>query len=333
MQHRPVFQDFANVWTPVAYAQDLRHDRPLQVTVAGTAIALFRDEHGTPAALLDRCPYRGASLSLGKINQGCLQCPFHGWTFDASGDCVRVPWNPEAKRAQLGAQAVPVRELAGQIWVHTSVGSAPADEPTVDESLLASGVRLAGIEMTWRAHWTRVMENMLDWPHVPFVHPTTIGRGLVNMTDERMDTQIEEHSWGWRVRTVHNGTVRPGMLDFRWPNQMNLHIPIRGRKLTLAVACVPVDDHHTRLLLLSARNFARWPPLDLLFKRTNRRIANEDRAITESSDPMEVPPANEEHSVRTDAPTLRFRKSYFAHLKGSVAGRMTAATQPIDPTA
>ena len=109
------------------------------------------------------------------------------------------------------------------------------------------------------------------------------------------------------------------MLDFRRPNQMNLHIPVPGRTLTLAVACVPVDERRTRLLLSAARDFARSPLLDPFFNRANRRIAAEDRAIVESSDPPEIPPAREERSVRTDQATLRFRAYYYEELKDTAA--------------
>jgi len=312
-----MFQDFANVWTPVAYSRQVRGDRPLRVSIAGTPIVLFRDADDAPAALVDRCPHRGVALSLGRLEHGCLQCPFHGWTFDRAGRCVRVPWNPDAKRANLGALAVPTRELAGHVWVYTSVSAEPGAQPTVHESLLARDARLTGIEMSWDTHWTRAMENMLDWPHLPFVHRATIGRGLARLNEDHMEVAMEDHPWGWRVRSVMNGVPRPGLLDFRWPNQMNLHIPFRRRALTLAVTCVPVDDRHTRLLLVTARNFARSALLDFFFNRTNRRIASEDRAIVESSVPAETPVARAEMSVRTDAPTLRFRKSYFAQLKGS----------------
>lgn len=77
------------------------------------------------------------------------------------------------------------------------------------------------------------------------------------------------------------------MLDFRRPNQMNLHIPMLPRRLILAVACVPVDARRTRLLLVTARNFARAAVFDVFFNRANRRIAAEGRAIVESLDPPE----------------------------------------------
>ncbi|MGC8519200.1 MAG: Rieske 2Fe-2S domain-containing protein [Steroidobacteraceae bacterium] len=312
-----MFEDFAHVWTPVAFSSRLARARPLRVEVAGTALVLFRDAHGAPAALLDRCPHRGVALSLGTVVDGCLQCPFHGWRFAGSGPCVDVPWNPDVRRERLAALAVPAVELAGQVWIHTSTGDPPPQPPSVHEALLGTRTRISGIEMTWNTHWTRAMENMLDWPHLPFVHRRSIGKDLVALLGERLETLIEPHEWGWRVRTALHGQVRPGMLDFRRPNQMNLHIPVPGRELTLAVACIPMAERRTKLLLSAARNFARLPLLDGLFNRANRRIAAEDRAIVESSEPPEIPPARADRSVPTDRATLRFRHYYFSALKGS----------------
>ena len=308
------FTGFANVWTPVAMASALRGDRPLAAQVAGVRLALFRGRDGRPSAVVDRCIHRGVALSLGAVEDGCLACPFHGWRYGTDGAVVHVPWNPDAKLATLRARVVPARELAGQIWIHTSFDSNPPDEPDVDPWITGAGVRIAGMAVDWNVHWTRAMENMLDSPHLPFVHASTIGRGLVGLSDGRMDIEIEDQPWGFRTRMRIDGTPRPGMLDFRWPNQMNLHLSLRRRRLFLIATCVPIDEARTRMLFVGARDFMRAPVFDWFFNRTNLRIANQDRAIVESSQPLRIPDARAEKSVRTDAPVLRFRKLYFDRL-------------------
>lgn len=67
------------------------------------------------------------------------------------------------------------------------------------------------------------------------------------------------------------------------------------------------------------RDFATSRLFDPAFRWMNRRIAEEDRAIVESSDPPMVPQPDLERSVRTDAPTLAFRRIYHAQLAGSSA--------------
>jgi phenylpropionate dioxygenase-like ring-hydroxylating dioxygenase large terminal subunit len=308
------FTDFANVWTPVAMAAELGADRPLGVQVAGVRLALFRGEGGKPAALIDRCIHRGVALSLGRVEAQCLECPFHGWRYAADGCVTNVPWNPDAKLPTLRTRTVPAREVGGLIWIHTSFDAQPPDEPQMHEQFLDAGMHMTGVAVDWNVHWTRAMENMLDSPHLPFVHADTIGRGLRSLVGGRMDIEIEDQPWGFRTRTQVDGDPQRGMLDFRWPNQMNLHIGLRKRRLLLMAACVPINAERTRMLLVAARDFLRSPLLDRFFNRTNLRIANQDKAIIESSQPPRVPDAREEKSVRTDAPVLKFRKLYFERL-------------------
>jgi phenylpropionate dioxygenase-like ring-hydroxylating dioxygenase large terminal subunit len=309
-----MFDGFARVWSPVALSRELPAGAPLPVEVAGTRVVLFRDRERRAVGLVDRCPHRGVALSLGEVADGCITCPFHGWRLDGDGAVVRVPWNPDAKLGTLRGQRVPVRELGGLVWLYTDVGEEPASAPELHEAFLRPGVRVSGGSVEWRTHWTRAMENMLDWPHLPFVHRRTIGRPLVARADRRMDITWEERPWGAHTRVAIDGEEQPGALDFRWPNQMNLHVPFAGRTLVLAVACVPIDAERTRLILISARSFLRSRLFDFAFHFMNRRIANEDRAIVESSRPSVVPVAGAEQSVRTDGPTLHFRKRYFAEL-------------------
>ena len=99
-----MFTDFANVWTTVIRSNRLRAQAPLGLEVAGEKVVFFRDATGKAAALIDRCPHRGARLSLGTVRNGCLQCPFHAWTFDADGSVRHVPLNPDAHLQNLRAR-------------------------------------------------------------------------------------------------------------------------------------------------------------------------------------------------------------------------------------
>ncbi len=314
-----MFEGFANIWTPVALASELKPQKPLAVQVAGTPLVLFRNEEGGVSALVDRCPHRGVALSLGTIKGGNLECPFHGWQLDSKGHVCNVPWNPDAKLQGLRGIAIPVREIAQQLWVYTSHVNEPTSEPAVNETLLRKDVRVSGFAIEWNTHWTRAMENMLDWPHLPFVHKATIGKSMRKQTEQRMDVAWEERPWGAHTYIQINGKAEPGSLDLRWPNQMNLHIPIPNKLLMMLVACVPIDEGRTKMLMIMARNFLTNPIFDWFFHRTNLKIAMEDKAIVESSFPNMVPPASEEKSVRTDAPTLAFRKRYYAELVGSAS--------------
>lgn len=318
-----MFENFANVWTIVAPAADLKPGRPLARRIAGERVVFFRGADGKPGALIDRCPHRGVALSLGRVCDGEIECPFHGWRFDTAGNNRLVPWDPDAKRETLGAVALPVREAGGLLWLFT--GFAPTTEPSPSPSLAEAGLHLCAQEVEWSAHWTRVMENMLDTPHLPFVHAKTIGRGLRRELGRRLDMKWEETSYGGRITSAVEGAPRPGKLDYRFPNVMELFIDPPGKRLRLMVACLPQDEQTTRLLLFTLRDFARFPLLDPLFRRLNRRIANEDKAVVESSLPVATPAPGEEASVRNDAPTLAFRRLYRQRLLGSRAMKPDAS--------
>ena len=314
-----MFEGFARVWSPLAPVKAIRRG-PLRVVLAGEPIVLFQDRTGAIGALIDRCPHRGVALSLGRVGaDGCLECPFHGWRFNVDGVNRRTPLNPQARREGLSAQALPVRRLGDYVWVYTEPGAAAPPEPVAPEGLTAAGLARSYTERLWDCHWTRAMENMLDSPHVPFVHRRTIGRDARRrMTDlSQMDVAWEPTAWGGRARAVLDGHDSGAVLEFHRPNIMSLHIPIPGRRLTIHAMVLPEAKGRTRLIVAGARDFARWPMLNPLFARMNGRIADEDRAVVESCGGAESPPAAGERSVATDAVTLQFRKYYYQTLRDS----------------
>jgi phenylpropionate dioxygenase-like ring-hydroxylating dioxygenase large terminal subunit len=311
------FAGFAGVWTIIGTGTELQPGKMLPLTVADERIVLFRDAHGRAAGLIDECPHRGVALSLGKLCNGVVECPFHGWRFDATGANVHVPWNPDAKLDRLGALSVPVREAGGLLWLYT--GFAPAEEPQPSETLMQPRVVVAAQSAIWRTHWTRAMENMLDSPHLPFVHRATIGRFVAPHLPGRMDIEWVPTPYGARIESRIEQRPAASRLDYRFPNTMELFIDPPGKTLRMLAICLPIDDAHTRLTIITVRDFARSPLLNPIFRRSNRKIAREDQAVLESSLPPEVPPAGSEKSVRTDKPTLAFRKIYFERLKDSTA--------------
>jgi phenylpropionate dioxygenase-like ring-hydroxylating dioxygenase large terminal subunit len=321
---RCMFEGFARVWTPVAPVGRVKR-RPLRLRLAGVDLVLFRGTDGAIGALLDHCPHRGASLSLGEVKpDGCLACPFHAWRFDPHGNATHVPLNPQAKRERLFAQALPVRVIGELVWVYTDPAAKEPPEPLVPEGLSSPSVTRTFLEVRWSAHWTRVMENMLDSPHVPFVHRATIGRTMQRwLTDSsRMDITWEETPYGGRsfMRLDSQPEAQAlASLDFYRPNIMALHIPIPGKHFRMHALCVPVDANHVRLLVVGSRDFARSRLFNPLFNWANARIAAEDKAVVESSFPVEIPRPAEEVSVASDRATLQFRKYYFAQLADSSA--------------
>lgn len=313
--HFPEFTDFANLWIAIVPSRQVFGNKATTATLAGNRILLFRDADGTARAMLDQCPHRGVALSRGTVDRGTITCPFHGWQFDSEGRCLHVPWNPDARRERLPAITLPTREAGGIIWVHT--GPLPENEPVIPSVLLRPDVRITAQTFVWQVHWTRVMENMLDAPHLPFVHAGTIGKRLLPRTGNSMQMTWVPTQYGGDIVTTRPGEPPRTNLRYRFPNAMEMMIDPRGRILRILAVCTPANSGQTALTIYTVRSFAKLKILDALFGHANKRIAAEDKSIIESSLPLAVPEAHLEASVATDAPTLAFRKIWFTHIRGS----------------
>lgn len=105
-----------NAWWPVALSHQLRN-APLACQLLGLPLVLFRDEGGRAAVLPDRCPHRFAPLSAGKVRDGQIECPYHGWRFAADGRCTRVPGTEQAACNKPLLDSVQSCEAHGLVWV------------------------------------------------------------------------------------------------------------------------------------------------------------------------------------------------------------------------
>lgn len=90
---------YPNAWVPVAYSSAIEGDNQIYESVlCGQDIVLFRDKNSNVVCLDAYCPHLGANLAAGgrlttRNSETCIQCPFHGWSFNGRGDCVDIPYN------------------------------------------------------------------------------------------------------------------------------------------------------------------------------------------------------------------------------------------------
>ncbi|MEA2826635.1 MAG: hypothetical protein QOG43_1074 [Actinomycetota bacterium] len=159
-------------WYVACLAADLGRRRPRARTVLGVPMALFRDEDGRAAAVVDRCPHRNTPLSIGKVCDGQLQCAYHGWRFDGSGACRSVPGlvGDSADRRARRVETFPVVERDGFVWVRPDGdGGDPGPGfhfPHVDEAGYTTVRRRLAVDAGLHA----ALENTLDVPHTAFLH-------------------------------------------------------------------------------------------------------------------------------------------------------------------
>lgn len=163
-----------NDWHVVAQSADVQSDEVLGARLLGRAIALWR-EGDRLIAWADQCPHRGAQLSMGRVDQGLLVCPYHAWAFDPTGQCRRIPAHPDQpipQRAQ--AKSYRVQERYNMIWV--CLGEPENDIPPFPEWEDTRFDHFLCGPYTVEASGPRLIENFLDVAHLPFVHEHTLGK-------------------------------------------------------------------------------------------------------------------------------------------------------------
>jgi phenylpropionate dioxygenase-like ring-hydroxylating dioxygenase large terminal subunit len=165
----------ATHWHPVALIDDVAH-QPLAVTLLGQPLVLWRDTSGQVQAWADQCPHRGAKLSLGRVHGGVLECPYHGWQFEASGRCVHVPALP-AFTPPLShcARTYSACEAYGLVWVKLDKSAKEVALPAflAEADLQLRKLNCGPYDVATSA--PRIVENFLDMAHFGFVHEGWLG--------------------------------------------------------------------------------------------------------------------------------------------------------------
>src|ERR1017187_546198 len=83
-------------WQPAALVDELAGPRPVKaVKLLGEDLVLFRNEEGRYGLIERHCAHPGADLRFGRVGNGGLAWPFHGWLFDVSGQCLETPAEPK----------------------------------------------------------------------------------------------------------------------------------------------------------------------------------------------------------------------------------------------
>ena len=198
----------STLWHPVALAGDVANT-PLAVQLLDQPLVLWRDGLGGVQALADRCPHRGARLSLGRVTvQGRLECPYHGWQFEGSGQCTHVPALPAfVPPTTHGALHHEACEAHGLVWVRIAPGSAALPPFVAEGDLRLRKLNCGPYDVAASA--PRIIENFLDMSHFGFVHEGWLGSRDVPAIDD------------YRVEATPTGLLATGCKA--WQPQSNLH--------------------------------------------------------------------------------------------------------------
>jgi len=167
-------------WHPIAAAAELEERPAKQVRILGEDLVVYRDTSGGYGLIGARCAHRLTSLAHGVPEPDGLRCMYHGWKYDATGQCVEQPFedtaNPGARfKQRVKLAGYPVEQLGGLLFAYLGPQPAPL-LPRWEPLVWGNCVRdIAIAELP--CSWLQCQENSLDPVHVEWLH-TYFGRWM-----------------------------------------------------------------------------------------------------------------------------------------------------------
>ena len=297
-------------WYPVALSEEIA-DKPVAARLLGEPLAVYR-AGGHVVALRDLCIHRGAPLSLGWVEGEALVCAYHGWSYARDGACVRIPSLPPGGAIPRKAHLTTYRaeERYGLVWVCLDEPAAPIPSyPEAEDP----GYRTVWTQYLWQANAARIIENVMDFAHFPWVHPGILGDRsrpvYAPVTVERRDGELH-----YVLDDEQTNAIR----IYRVSLPFTLHMTVRRRLLrddddklnVLFFPGCPISSRETKHYFGYARNYDLDGP-DEPFATGSLGIMAQDQQIVEAQRPEELPLdlSAELHLRGPDAAAVEYRRA------------------------
>jgi phenylpropionate dioxygenase-like ring-hydroxylating dioxygenase large terminal subunit len=321
-----------NCWWVAAFSDEITRDL-LGRWLLDTPVLLYRREDGTPVALENRCPHRGAPLSLGCLKGDEVQCGYHGFRFAADGTCVDIPTMKVAP-SSANVRTFPLVEQAPYVWIYLGDPAAMDDvpPPPVLEWTTDSAISILHGRIDIAANYLLLKENVLDLTHFGYVHAKTFGItdwvDLPNFTTEGDTTGFSQKFIGSPLpplfalpmglpvgtpfdRDNSGAFVSPalqrGDVDFRDPATGEV-----TARLRIAHATTPISPTEMHYFWLVARDYGTAPEMMEELRQLTLVGFDEDKVIIEaiqqtaSRDPRGT--GAPEFSVKMDTAGIQARR-------------------------
>jgi 5,5'-dehydrodivanillate O-demethylase oxygenase subunit len=160
-------------WHPIATSAEMARQATKVVRILGEELVLYADRAGRLGLVGRYCAHRRADLVYGIPDDLGLRCPYHGWCYDATGQCVEQPFeqtlHPDSRfKARVRLPGYPVEAVGGLIFAYLGPEPAPL-LPRWDLLVQADSWREVGYTVT-ACNWLQAIENVLDPVHVEGLH-------------------------------------------------------------------------------------------------------------------------------------------------------------------
>lgn len=163
---------FPEGWYFLTTAAQVRASKLMRMTWMGRGVVLWCNERGDIGVAESICPHLGADLdpaSGARIEGGLLRCPFHGYGFDATGQCVSTPSGDPARSVRL--QLIETRHMGDLVFGWSGLrGRGPQWQlpPDPANDGLWSGIEVRTLRFP--GHPQETSENSVDVAHLSYVH-------------------------------------------------------------------------------------------------------------------------------------------------------------------
>jgi phenylpropionate dioxygenase-like ring-hydroxylating dioxygenase large terminal subunit len=285
-----------NLWYPVAPSWQVRGDA-VGITRLSERIVLWRDSAGAVHALEDRCPHRGARLSLGWNLGNRLACWYHGVEVDATGTVVDVPAVDACPlEGQTCVKSYPVKEIQGAIFLWFGDALHPAPGPLeLPEQLTDPAYSSFLCTAVWRCNYRYALDNVMDPMHGAYLHAVSH-----SMAEGNKQARM-------RVRKTPTGFVfekeDQSGVNFDWTefgstgaHWLRLAIPYRknagpGGSFWIVGFVTPIDPQHCRVFFWRVRKVEGWQRDAWRFLYKTRleglhwAVLEQDRIVLEAMEP------------------------------------------------
>jgi phenylpropionate dioxygenase-like ring-hydroxylating dioxygenase large terminal subunit len=153
---------------PIFFEREL-DSGPKSIKQGVSRYVVWRTGEGKYGCTPDVCTHRGAKLSTGRVVGGCIECPYHGWRFNAKGTCTRVPQKAPGAKLPKACNFPDVPQAVakdGIVWF----GSPEQSLSSVPEFYEDSSYIVTDCAFDANYSYALQVENLLDPAHINFVH-------------------------------------------------------------------------------------------------------------------------------------------------------------------
>jgi phenylpropionate dioxygenase-like ring-hydroxylating dioxygenase large terminal subunit len=302
-------------WLVVAEGSQIAEGRVLPVNALGIDIVLWR-ERSEIHAWRDLCIHRGSKLSLGQVRKGCLVCPYHGWQYNAAGNCVFIPAQPDRlPPLRAKAETFSVCERYGLVWIalETPQGDVPEFSAAQDPNFRSFSLGPYAFD----AKGPRLIENFVDISHLPVAHERLLGDlEHANIDDYEVypGTSDGEGPSSGDIGILQpdpDGTGRPARMSYRYkvhtPLTASLTKSFGSSQLAMLYTVTPIAENRSVGWGVIALNYAR-DVADETLREFQDLIVSQDKVIVESQRPELLPiDLQEELHLRSDRMAIAYR--------------------------